>query len=97
MLGIVNINLCLDYDDVLQVIVDYVFIFEVINEEVWWIVCYCLMDILGCGLFVLWFLECIKYFGLLVEGIIVLYGFRVSGMFFCLDFVKVVWDIGCII
>lgn len=65
--------------------------------EVLDIVCNCLMDIFGCGLLVLCFLECIKYFGLLVEGILVLYGVWVLGIFFWFDLVKVVWDIGCIV
>lgn len=87
----------LKMDCVIEEIIDYVFEKEIISVEVYIIVGYVLLDILGCGILVLWYLECIKLFGLIVSGMIVLNGSKVLGMLYVFDFVRVVFNIGCMI
>ena len=52
-----------DYDEVLQVIADYVLNYQIDSDEAWETTRYCLMDTLGCGLLALKFPECTKHLG----------------------------------
>lgn len=86
-----------DYDEVLQVIADYVLNYQIDSDEAWETARYCLMDTLGCGLLALKFPECTKHLGPYVEGTVVPHGARVPGTPYRLDPVKAAWDIGCIV
>ncbi len=85
------------YDQVLQIIADYVLDYQVESQSALDTARNCLMDTLGCGLLALRFPECTKHLGPLVEGTIVPQGARVPGTSFRLDPVKAAWDIGCIV
>jgi len=86
-----------DYDQVIQVIADYVLNFKVSSEAALNTARHCLMDTLGCGLLALRFPECTKHLGPIVPGTLVPNGARVPGTSLILDPVKAAWDIGCTI
>ncbi len=86
-----------EYDDILQVIADYVLDYRIDSPEAWDTARNCLMDTLGCGLLALKFPECTKHLGPFVEGTTVPHGARVPGTSYRLDPVKAAWDIGCIV
>lgn len=90
-------NECVVWDVLLVDIVDYVCEVCIDLFLVFQIVYYCLFDMLGCGLEVLFFLVCSKLFGLLVLGISVVNGVCVLGMYYVLDLVQVVFNIGVMV
>lgn len=92
-----DINARPDYDQVIQVIADYVLNFKVSSEAALNTARHCLMDTLGCGLLALRFPECTKHLGPIVPGTLVPNGARVPGTSLTLDPVKAAWDIGCTI
>lgn len=67
--------------------------FDFVYEMVWW----CLMDSLGCGVFVFDFFVCMKMLGLFVEGICFDNGMFIFGMDYCFDFIVVVFNIGMMV
>lgn len=90
-------NVCFVLDMVFVDIVDYVLNIGIDSVFVLEMVCYCLIDMFGCGFEVLFYFVCIKLFGFVVFGMIVLNGVKVFGMFFQFDFVQVVFGIGVMI
>lgn len=92
-----GIGRMLKMDYVIEEIIDYVFEKEIISFEVYIIVGYVLLDMLGCGILVFWYFECMKLFGLIVFEMIVLNGSKVLGILYVFDLVRVVFNIGCMI
>ena len=85
------------YDEINEIIADYVMNYEINSDEAYQTALACLADSLGCALLALQFKECTKLLGPVVPGTIVPGGCRVPGTNFVLDPIRAAFNIGTLI
>lgn len=85
------------YDEINEIIADYVMNYKINSDEAYQTAQACLADSLGCALLALQFKECTKLLGPVVPGTIVPGGCRVPGTNFVLDPIRAAFNIGTLI
>lgn len=85
------------YDEINEIIAEYVMHTEIRSEEAYQTAIACLADSLGCALLALQFKECTKLLGPVVPGTIVPGGCRVPGTNYVLDPIRAAFNIGTMI
>ncbi len=85
------------FDDILQMMADYVMDYEINGDEAYQTAHYCLLDTIACGLMALNFPACTKMMGPIVPGASMQGGSRVPGTSYELDPVMGAFNIGCMI
>lgn len=80
------------YDEIIELIADYVDGYKIENEEAYETAAACLADSLGCAILALRFKECTKLLGPIIPGTVVPRGSRVPGTNFLLDPIRAAFN-----
>ena len=97
MSSLADINERPPYDEIIDIITQYVMSNQEQSELAMQTAYHCFIDTIGCGLLALSFPECTKHLGPVVPGASMPHGVKIPGTGYQLDPIKAAFDIGCMI